>query len=138
MKINNKYEINPFGNSLDSLFSLLTRNDSSLPYPEPRESGLEKVRSQDNGKEVQLEFLLPGWKRNDLSISLHEYKLQVTGEAKNDKSNKNLFEANDLNYEVLLPQKIDPEKGSAKLEDGVLRIVFPYSSKAKEKIIKIS
>ena len=48
MKLNDKYEISPFGNPFDSLFSLLARNDVPSTFEsEPKtfsDSGYGKVR----------------------------------------------------------------------------------------------
>ena len=62
MKINNKYEINPFGSAFDSLFSLLTRDDTygtsfqNSPYNHTNMN--QRVRVRDEENQLQIEFLL--------------------------------------------------------------------------------
>ena len=50
MKINDKYEISPFGNPFDSLFSLLARNSQSHAFsPDSyfQEEGNVRIRNDD-------------------------------------------------------------------------------------------
>ena len=74
MKINDKYEINPFGNIFDPLFSLMTRPESAMPYQSGYESdsvsvyGKVKIKNEDS--QVRIEFLVPGWKKSDISLTV--------------------------------------------------------------------
>lgn len=139
MKINDKYEISPFGNAFDSLFSLLTRNDY-LPAHSLNSSLSEygNVRIREEDKKVIIEFLVPGWKKNDLLLSLEEQKLTLTSEVKNEKEQNSWFQNNNLNFEIQLGQNLDTTKTNAKLEEGVLTVSIPVSQKTKGRNIKIS
>ena len=139
MKINDKYEISPFGNAFDSLFSLLTRNDY-LPSHSLNSSLSEhgNVRIREEDKKVIIEFLVPGWKKNDLLLSLEEQKLTLTSEVKNEKEQNSWFQNNNLNFEIQLGQNLDTTKTNAKLEEGVLTVSIPVSQKTKGRNIKIS
>jgi HSP20 family protein len=139
MKINDKYEISPFGNAFDSLFSLLTRNDY-LPSHSLNSSLSEhgNVRIREEDKKVIIEFLVPGWKKNDLLLSLDEQKLTLTSAIKNEKEQNSWFQNNNLNFEIQLGQNLDTTKTNAKLEEGVLTVSIPVSQKTKGRNIKIS
>ena len=139
MKINDKYEISPFGNAFDSLFSLLTRNDY-LPSHSLNSSLSEhgNVRIREEDKKVIIEFLVPGWKKNDLLLSLDEQKLTLTSAMKNEKEQNSWFQNNNLNFEIQLGQNLDTTKTNAKLEEGVLTVSIPVSQKTKGRNIKIS
>ncbi|MEC7801841.1 MAG: Hsp20 family protein [Verrucomicrobiota bacterium] len=139
MKINDKYEISPFGNAFDSLFSLLTRNDY-LPSHSLNSSLSEhgNVRIREEDKKVIIEFLVPGWKKNDLLLSLDEQKLTLTSAIKNEKEQNSWFQNNNLNFEIQLGQNLDTSKTNAKLEEGVLTVSIPVSQKTKGRNIKIS
>ena len=139
MKINDKYEISPFGNAFDSLFSLLTRNDY-LPSHSLNSSLSEhgNVRIREEDKKVIIEFLVPGWKKNDLLLSLDEQKLTLTSAIKNEKEQNSWFQNNNLNFEIQLGQNLDTTKTNAKLEEGVLTVCIPVSQKTKGRNIKIS
>lgn len=139
MKINDKYEISPFGNAFDSLFSLLTRNDQSpiSNYPSSI-SEYGNVRIKNEEKQVRIEFLVPGWKKNDLSLSIEDQKLRLSSKPSNEKELDGLFQSKELDVQVLLGEKLDTDKTNAKLEQGVLTVTIPVTSKVTGKSIKIS
>ena len=139
MKINDKYEISPFGNTFDSLLSLLTRNDHSPISHHPSsvsEYGNVKIRNEE--KQVRIEFLVPGWKKSDLSLLIEDQQLRLVTNPSKEKEQDGLFQSNELNFQVLLGEKLDKTKANAKLEDGVLTVTIPVFAKAKSKSIKIS
>ena len=140
MKINDKYEISPFGNTFDSLFSLLTRsNDSPVSTYQSSISEYGNVKISNEKKQVRIEFLVPGWKRNDLNLTIEGEILKLsTNSAKNKDQQHGLLHSKDLNIEVLLGDSLDTTKSNAKLENGILTILIPVSVKAKGRNIKIN
>ena len=142
MKINDKYEINSFGNVFDSLFSLMTRPESAISYNSDYKTesaslnGKVKIKNEDS--QVRIEFLVPGWKKSDISLTVDPTKLCLQNNNPEKKTDHGLFQSNDLNIEVLLPENLDTEKTKAKLEGGVLCIIIPNSEKKAGKSIKIS
>ena len=66
MKINDKYEINPFGNIFDPLFSLVTRPESAMPYQSGYESdsvsayGKVKIKNEVKKFYAHKEVILSG------------------------------------------------------------------------------
>jgi len=139
MKINDKYEISPFGNTFDSLFSLLTRNDHpAISHHSSSVSEYGNVRIRNEEKQVRIEFLIPGWKKSDLSLLIEDQKLRLLANPSKEKEQGGLFQSNELNVQVLLGEQLDTTKAHAKLEDGVLTVTIPVSAKAKGRSIKIS
>ena len=139
MKINDKYEISPFGNTFDSLFSLLTRNDHPpISHHSSSVSEYGNVRIRNEEKQVRIEFLVPGWKKSDLSLLIEDQKLRLLANPSKEKEQGGLFQSNELNVQVLLGEQLDTTKAHAKLEDGVLTVTIPVSAKAKGRSIKIS
>ena len=139
MKINDKYEISPFGNTFDSLFSLLTRNDHpAISHHSSSVSEYGNVRIRNEEKQVRIEFLVPGWKKSDLSLLIDDQKLRLVANPSKEKDQDGLFQSNELNIQVLLGEQLDTTKANAKLEDGVLTVTIPVSAKAKGRSIKIS
>ena len=138
MKINDKYEISPFGNTFDSLFSLLTRNDHpSISHHPSSVSEYGNVRIRNEEKQVRIDFLVPGWKKRDLSLLIEDQKLRLVANPPKEKEQGELFQSNELNIQVLLGEQLDTTKANAKLEDGVLTVTIPVSAKAKGRSIKI-
>jgi len=139
MKINDKYEISPFGNTFDSLFSLLTRNDHpAISHHSSSVSEYGNVRIRNEEKQVRIEFLIPGWKKSDLSLLIEDQKLRLLANPSKEKEQGGLFQSNELNVHVILGEQLDTTKANAKLEDGVLTVTIPVSAKAKGRSIKIS
>ena len=118
---------------------LFTRNDY-LPSHSLNSSLSEhgNVRIREEDKKVIIEFLVPGWKKNDLLLSLDEQKLTLTSAIKNEKEQNSWFQNNNLNFEIQLGQNLDTSKTNAKLEEGVLTVSIPVSQKTKGRNIKIS
>ncbi|MAH26572.1 MAG: hypothetical protein CMI19_06425 [Opitutae bacterium] len=139
MKINDKYEISPFGNTFDSLLSLLTRNDHSPISHHPSSvSEYGNVRIRNEEKQVRIEFLVPGWKKSDLSLLIEDQQLRLVANPPKEKEQGGLFQSNELNVKVLLGEQLNTTKANAKLEDGVLTVTIPVSAKTKGRSIKIS
>ena len=139
MKINDKYEISPFGNAFDSLFSLLSRSEQSHPLSQDSIiSAQEKVRIKEDEKEIKIEFLVPGIKKSDLSLNIEDQKLTLCSNEEEKKQGNGWFKNNELNYQVRLGQNLDTSKILAKLEEGVLSVTIPISKKAKGRNIKIN
>ena len=139
MKINDKYEISPFGNAFDSLFSLLSRSEQSHPLSQdPFISAQEKVRIKEDEKEIKIEFLVPGIKKSDLSLNIEDQKLTLCSNEEEKKQGNGWFKNNELNYQVRLGQNLDTSKILAKLEEGVLSVTIPISKRVKGRNIKIN
>ena len=139
MKINDKYEISPFGNTFDSLLSLLTRNDHSpISHHPSSDSEYGNVRIRNEEKQVRIEFLVPGWKKSDLSLLIEDQQLRLVANPPKEKEQGGLFQSNELNVQVLLGEQLNTTKANAKLEDGVLTVTIPVSAKTKGRSIKIS
>ena len=139
MKINDKYEISPFGNTFDSLFSLLTRNDHPpISHHSSSVSEYGNVRIRNEEKQVRIEFLIPGWKKSDLSLLIEDQKLRLLANPSKEKEQGGLFQSNELNVQVLLGEQLDTAKTNAKLEEGVLTVTIPVFAKSKGRSIKIS
>ncbi|MBL6828205.1 MAG: Hsp20 family protein, partial [Opitutales bacterium] len=114
MKINDKYEISPFGNTFDSLFSLLTRNDHpAISHHSSSVSEYGNVRIRNEEKQVRIEFLVPGLKKSDLSLLIEDQKLRLLANPSKEKEQGGLFQSNELNVQVLLGEQLDKTKANA-------------------------
>ena len=87
---------------------------------------------------MRIEFLVPGWKKNELSLSIEDQELQLTTNPPKEKEQGGLFQSKELDVQVLLGEQLDTAKTNAKLEEGVLTVTIPVSAKAKGRSIKIS
>lgn len=77
-------------------------------------------------------FELPGVKKENLRVELEGEVLSVSSEDKDEKGSRSLRRA------IRLPEGVDPEKISAKLEDGVLTVSLGKAEAVKPKTIEVA
>ena len=87
---------------------------------------------------------LPGMKREDIEVSLHDGSLSISGERKSEKKYE---EAEVYRTErfvgkfqrtVTLPSPVAADKVKAQYKDGILTITLPKTEEAKPKQIDVS
>jgi HSP20 family molecular chaperone IbpA len=81
----------------------------------------------ENESGITLNMDLPGAKSSDLLVESVSGDVKITGKQK----------GKDFLYNYRLPKNYDPLSGSARLEDGVLTLVFNKLETAKPKAYKI-
>ena len=99
----------------------------------------------EKANDVIVEIELPGVTQNDISILLHSNRLEISGVKREalfrgrKKYHRLEREYGNFRRYVFLPSIIIPEKATASLENGVLRIVLKKYKRKKEKeiIVKI-
>ncbi|SRR5579862_945362 len=86
---------------------------------------------------------LPGFKREDLDVSVHENNLILSGERKAEEERKDgEFYRSERFYGrfhrvISLPSSVDTEKILAKYRDGVLTVTLPKSEHARARQIEV-
>lgn len=86
---------------------------------------------------------VPGMKKEDIEISLHEGFLTISGERKREEKKQEGEVYRTERYEgrfsrsLALPSKVNSEKINATYKDGVLTVVLPKAEEAKPKQIQI-
>lgn len=101
------------------------------------------VREDDDGLHVNIE--LPGMTTKDVSVTVEDGVLTISGEKKQEKeegdagSNYHLVERRYGRFErnFRLPSSVNADKVKAKFDNGVLNIEVPKSANAKRKQIEI-
>lgn len=87
---------------------------------------------------------VPGVKKEDMKIAVHEGVLEISGEQKQEKEEKDekhhLIERRygKFSRKLRLPHDADPTKISADLKDGILTLRVPKSERSKPVEIKIN
>jgi HSP20 family protein len=98
----------------------------------------------DDGESYSIRAELPGVKPADLDVQATASAVTIKGERRKDaRDEKASVERRERDYGVFnrtveLAAPIDPDKISAKLEDGVLTIVAPKAADARPRQIKIA
>jgi HSP20 family protein len=85
---------------------------------------------------------LPGMKKEEIEISLHDGALTISGERKREDSNKESYRTERyvgrFQRSLTLPAAVDANKVKATYQDGILKVVLPKAEEAKPKQIEVS
>jgi HSP20 family protein len=88
---------------------------------------------------------LPGMKKEEIEISLHDGTLTISGERKSESTNGNGEKAErterfvgKFRRSIALPVQVDANKVSATYRDGILTVTLPKAEEAKPKQIQVN
>jgi HSP20 family protein len=87
---------------------------------------------------------LPGMRKEDIDLSLHNGSLSKSGERKSDESLKkaDIYRAERFfgrfQRTITLPTPVSIEKAKAQYKDGILSVTLPKAEEAKPKHIDVS
>ena len=86
---------------------------------------------------------LPGMRKEDIEISLHDGTLTISGERKRETSNGEKAQRTEryvgsFRRSVALPTHVDASKVTATYQDGILKVSLPKAEEAKPKKIQVS
>jgi len=86
---------------------------------------------------------LPGMKKEEIEISLHDGTLIIAGERKNQSSNGETAERTEryvgkFRRSITLPTRVDANKVQASYRDGILTVTLPKAEEAKPKQIQVN
>jgi HSP20 family protein len=101
---------------------------------------LDLYQSNDN---VVAVVELPGMRKEDIEISLHDGTLTISGERKRgstdaDKSERTERYIGTFRRSIALPTRVDANKVSATYRAGILTITLPKAEEVKPKQIQVS
>jgi HSP20 family protein len=136
----------------DRLFSLRDEMDRLFDFTFPsRDSGLFSGWSPaldlwDDKDSFVAKVELPGMKKEDINISLHEGVLTVSGERKHEHESGSkeggAFRSEryfgKFQRSVTLPTRVDPANVKASYKDGVLTVFLPKAEEAKPRHIDVT
>jgi HSP20 family protein len=97
---------------------------------------------QDNDNFVAV-VELPGMRKEDIEISLHDGSLIIAGERKGSSSNGEKAERTEryvgsFRRSISLPDPVDANRVSATYRDGILTVTLPKAEEAKPKRIEVN
>ncbi|MFP4164583.1 MAG: Hsp20/alpha crystallin family protein [Chitinispirillaceae bacterium] len=132
---------NPF-TELERMRREMDRIFSRVPYFGTASSAYPATNVYETGDDLYVIAELPGVKKEDINLNLHETNLIITGKRdvrQYGKSDLLRREQPEGQFEktVRLPAKIHGERVSAKFEDGLLRINLPKSEESKPRQINV-
>jgi HSP20 family protein len=97
----------------------------------------------ESGDHLTAVVELPGMRKEDIDISLHDGTLTVSGERKRESTNGEKAQRTEryvgtFRRSIALPTRVDASKVSATYQDGILKVTLPKAEEAKPKQIKVS
>lgn len=108
-------------------------------------SGWSPALDVSQGKDaVFVKVELPGMRKEDIDISLHDGTLTIAGERKHEEEKKEgeLFRSERFfgrfQRSVALPSPVDPGKVKAVYKDGILTVTLPKTEESKPRQIEVS
>ena len=101
---------------------------------------LDLYQSTDN---IVAVVELPGMRKEDIEISLHDGTLTISGERKHESTNGDKAERTEryigaFRRSIALPNRVDANKVSANYRDGILTVTLPKAEEVKPKQIQVS
>jgi HSP20 family protein len=121
---------NPFSSLLEDKQSFFTGWGPALDLYEDKDS-------------VYVKAEVPGMKKEEIEISLHQGTLTLSGERKEQQQQEGTEPIRTERFtgrfsrSVSLPASVDGDKVKASYRDGILTVVLPKSEEAKPKQIQI-
>ncbi|MDF1584636.1 MAG: Hsp20/alpha crystallin family protein [Methyloprofundus sp.] len=109
------------------------------------EKSFPKVDIIDRDNEIEVQAALPGVKKEDMDISVHNQMLTIKASHKTEKEEKKdegryyrrEISSGEFQRTVALPSSVDSEHVKANFENGILKVVIPKSAQSKRKKIEI-
>ena len=98
----------------------------------------------ESGDNVVAVVELPGMRKEDIEISLHDGTLTISGERKRESSSNSDEAERTERYigtfrrTIALPTRVDANKVSATYRDGILTVTLPKAEEVKPKQIQVS
>ncbi|KAI0064293.1 HSP20-like chaperone [Artomyces pyxidatus] len=132
------YSLSDFDRLFDEAFNARGGNNSQVQRTQDQSTRALRpkmdVHENKDANTVTASFELPGLRKEDVSIDVHNNVLTVSGETKADtQRNEDGWAVRERRYgrfsrSVPLPQGIDNGEIKANMENGVLTVTFPKSA----------
>src|SRR5690606_18719647 len=116
----------PFGELRRHLDRMLDELDRRLPAPD----GTPRLSLEDKGEALEVRADLPGFRREDVDVQLERNTLTIRARRETKVpdgyvAHRRERSAYRIARTLTLPCRVDAEKASASLEDGVLVLTLP-------------
>ncbi len=136
-------QLSTLRDELDRWFEnpLLGFGDETQPFRSGWMPALDVYEDKEN---FVLKAEMPGMRKEDIDISLHEGVVTISGERKeeNKKEESDVYRSERFfgrfQRSFALPTSVNAEKVAANYKDGILTVTLPKTEEAKPKQIPIS
>lgn len=136
-------QLSTLRSEIDRLFDspLSSLTESTQPFLSGWLPAVDLVQDKDN---LVVKAELPGMKKEEIEISLHDGVLTLAGERKAEQNFKDAETCRSERFlgrfhrTLALPTQVDGEKVKATYKDGILTVVLPKAEEAKPKQIHVN
>jgi len=130
------FSLSDFDRRFDDAFARRANGDNQVSQQRAVQTLIPRidVHEDEKANQITASFELPGLKREDVSIDVHDNVLTVSGESKaSSERDEDGYAVRERRYgkfsrALPLPQGIKHEDIKAKMENGVLTVNFPRST----------
>ena len=115
----------PFNNEIDTFDNIIDQFFTDLSI-DPRFSSVNVNTTShynENNKEYYLTMDVPGMSKDDIDIAFDNNRLKVSGQRQSDKYNS--YEYGKMERSFNIPNNVQSDKISAKIDNGVLNVLLP-------------
>lgn len=132
---------------MENMFEDMMSGRWLQPFGWQRPLGLAPAPSVDlieHDDELVVRAALPGYRKDDITVSLSDGSLTIQGETRSEKKEeKQAYYRCEISHGAFsrtigLPAAVDAAKAKASMKDGVLELTLPKVEKAKRRSIAIS
>ena len=127
----------PFNNEIDTFDNIIDQFFTDLSI-DPRFSSVNVNTTShynENDKEYYLTMDVPGISKDDIDIAFDNNSLKVSGQRQSDKYNS--YEYGKMERSFNIPNNVQADKISAKIDNGVLNILLPKTKSSIGKKITV-
>lgn len=146
-KANDRHSVNFLQDEINDLFENFFGNfglSKRMPAWDDQLNFHPTVDVKETESEYTVEAELPGVRREDVDISLHDHCLFIKGEKRDvrEENEKGVYRSErsfgEFYRQIPLPSEVDEEKVSAKFDQGVLRVTLEKLNNQQKGVRKIS
>ena len=115
----------PLNNEIDTFDNIIDQYFTDLSI-DPRFSSVNVNTTShynENDKEYYLTMDVPGMSKDDIDIAFDNNRLKVSGQRQSDKYNS--YEYGKMERSFNIPNNVQSDKISAKIDNGVLNVLLP-------------
>ena len=128
----------PLNNEIDTFDNIIDQFFNDLSY-DPRFSLMNTNNVSnyfnENEKEYYLTMDVPGMSKDDIEVTFDSNRLKISGQRKSDKYDS--YEYSKMKRTFSVPSNVETDKISAKIDNGVLKVLLPKAKSSLGRKISV-
>ena len=128
----------PLNNEIDAIDNIIDQFFNDLSY-DPRFSLMNTNNVSnyynENEKEYYLTMDFPGMSKDDIEVTFDNNRLKISGQRKSDKYDSYKYGKMERTFSV--PSNVETDKISAKIDNGVLKVLLPKAKSSLGRKISV-